>query len=523
MIIWMFYVVIVSALLGLAALAAERAALVRHTSTRWYWILAIVASLILPTLISSVSIEIPSVTNHTQAEKKFILKEVTSPYLSPALWVSRSQFEGTTVKFNNELVKKIWMSLSTVLLFVLLVSAAQLYWRKRKWMKSSLLNTPVLLTDDVGPAVVGLMNSHIVIPSWVINAPISQQKAIIAHEQSHLEAGDPLLLTIALSLLVFMPWNLPLWWQLYRLRRAIEIDCDARVLKQGQTISEYGETLIVVGARHSGYIGAVAGMSESNSFLEKRIKIMLTKQKKWWRVSAVAMVLVSFCFLAIAAQVSPPNAANSSDPVQNEISLSAAELEKYTGTYNFNNSAVMTISREGAQLFAQFSNQPRAKIYPKSQSEFFSKIMNSSFTFLFDGRGNTTAVMFHMDNVTSEMPRIDSNAAAQIENKIAQKFNSQTPTPGSEAALRGLIVGLASGTPDYSTMEPGFAQITKEQLPKLHHAAKTLGEIKNIEFRKVSERGLDVFTVVHENGDSGWRIKVDDSGTILEADFNAGL
>ena len=61
----------------------------------------------------------------------------------------------------------------------------------------------------------------------------SHQAAVIAHEQSHLEARDPQLFTLALALLVFMPWNLPLWWQLRRLRYAIEIDCDARVLKGG--------------------------------------------------------------------------------------------------------------------------------------------------------------------------------------------------------------------------------------------------------------------------------------------------
>ena len=33
---------------------------------------------------------------------------------------------------------------------------------------------------------------------------------------------------------VLMPWNLPLWWQWRRLRFAIEVDCDARVLASGR-------------------------------------------------------------------------------------------------------------------------------------------------------------------------------------------------------------------------------------------------------------------------------------------------
>ena len=120
--------------------------------------------------------------------------------------------------------------------------------------------------------MVGLLRPRIVVPRWVTMALPSHQAAVIAHEQSHLDARDPQLFTLALALLVFMPWNLPLWWQLRRLRYAIEVDCDARVLKGGVDPAHYGETLIAVGERQSAYIGAVAAMSESKSFLEERIE-----------------------------------------------------------------------------------------------------------------------------------------------------------------------------------------------------------------------------------------------------------
>ena len=115
--------------------------------------------------------------------------------------------------------------------------------RKRRWQPAVVAGAPVLVTDDVGPAVVGLLRPRIVVPRWVTHAPRTQQSAVLAHEQSHLEARDPQLFTLALALLVFMPWNLPLWWQLRRLRRAIEIDCDARVLEGGIDAASYGETL----------------------------------------------------------------------------------------------------------------------------------------------------------------------------------------------------------------------------------------------------------------------------------------
>ena len=105
-----------------------------------------------------------------------------------------------------------------------------------------------------------------------------------------------------------MPWNLPLWWQLRRLRYAIEIDCDARVLKGGVDPAHYGETLIVVGERQSAYVGAVAAMSESKSFLEERIEHMIRKPVRWRRLGAATLASFAIALTALAAQVSPPNA-----------------------------------------------------------------------------------------------------------------------------------------------------------------------------------------------------------------------
>ncbi|UUZ46788.1 hypothetical protein LP420_23520 [Massilia sp. B-10] len=68
------------------------------------------------------------------------------------------------------------------------------------------------------------------LPLWLTQSQAQQQALVMAHESSHMAARDPQLLGLALLVLVAMPWNLPMWWQLRRLRHAIEVDCDARVL-----------------------------------------------------------------------------------------------------------------------------------------------------------------------------------------------------------------------------------------------------------------------------------------------------
>jgi hypothetical protein len=51
MLAWMSYVIVVSLLLSLAALALERSARVRQKPTRWLWGTSMIASLMIPLII----------------------------------------------------------------------------------------------------------------------------------------------------------------------------------------------------------------------------------------------------------------------------------------------------------------------------------------------------------------------------------------------------------------------------------------------------------------------------------------
>jgi hypothetical protein len=133
-----------------------------------------------------------------------------------------------------------------------------------------------------------------------------EQELVIAHERSHLGAYDTQLLTIAVCLLACMPWNLLLWWQLRRLRLAIEIDCDARVLSLGYPVARYSETLIAVGERQSATYAMTMARYGSKSFLEQRIHNMLRKKTRHARVSALALACIGVGLAVCAAEVAPP-------------------------------------------------------------------------------------------------------------------------------------------------------------------------------------------------------------------------
>ena len=377
----------------------------------------------------------------------------------------------------------------------------------------------VYVAPDAGPAVVGLLQPRIVIPEWIMRAPASQQSMVIAHERSHIEAGDQRLLTTALCLLVFMPWNLPLWWQVRRLRRAIEVDCDARVLRHGHNATAYGEALIEVGQRQSAFVGAVAAMSESASFLEQRIQIMMSVPTRWRRISAGTLAVLSLGIVTVAAQVAPPNAATAANQ---EISLPETVLDRYVGFYQLGENAVFTVTRNQQQLTTQLTGQGPVDIYPTSETAFFLKVANASIDFVPDGERPATALVLHQNGRDMNAPRIDAATAQQINANLAARVQAQVPTSGSEAALRKLVEGLLSGMLDYAGMTPEFAEATRQQLAGLQGGHRAMGSIQSIEFRGVGNGGWDIYQVRHEKGTTQWRIALAADGKISGALVQAG-
>jgi len=208
-----------------------------------------------------------------------------------------------------------------------------------------------------------------------------------------------------------MPWNLPLWWQLRCLRRAVEIDCDARVLRRGYDVSRYGETLIAIGERQSATIAIVAAMVESRPLLEQRIRNMLQTEMKYAHAMALGFACVGIAFAVGAAEVSPPNSDSAQSASQQNVADSKI-LDGYVGFYQLNSSAVMTITRTGQQLNAQLTGQPALPIYARSNTEFSYK--DAEISFITDPDGQTTSLILRKYGVNVLMKRIDAATAQQI-------------------------------------------------------------------------------------------------------------
>lgn len=166
----------------------------------------------------------------------------------------------------------------------------------------------MLISENFGPAVVGLRHPEIVLPEWTLGMAPEDLRLVMMHEREHQQAGDTQLLTAGLLSVLLMPWNLALWWQLRRLRGAVELDCDTRVMRRGVSGPEYGDLLLRMGERVGGMRLTVAALTEPKSLLEGRIRMITEKQpKRRFARAAVALGLTA-TVLAIACETPTPAA-----------------------------------------------------------------------------------------------------------------------------------------------------------------------------------------------------------------------
>jgi beta-lactamase regulating signal transducer with metallopeptidase domain len=146
----------------------------------------------------------------------------------------------------------LWLAASLLMLALTLHAALRLQRQERHWItrnRGGVRSPAIYVSEDVGPAAYGIGRGDIVIPRWAMNLPPSQRRLLLLHERSHVEAGDPRLLAFGMTLLILLPWHLPLRWAYRRLQRAIELDCDRRVLHRPQLARRYAELLLHVAER----------------------------------------------------------------------------------------------------------------------------------------------------------------------------------------------------------------------------------------------------------------------------------
>jgi hypothetical protein len=311
----MVYTTAVSLLCGLAALAIERAAAMASAPRRGLWAAAMVISLAGPAAMT-LSAHGPRAGTSTGeavplAPAKPTSQAIPFPTLLIAAQPQRIRHSlGVPVSVSFERSARWWWAGASMLLCGLYCGGAlRLVHARRNWSRRAVGKYQVFVWKDLGPAVFGLIRPAIVVPRWLLDEPGATLEAALTHEHQHIAARDPALLMGALLLVLLTPWNLPLWWQLRRLKLAMEVDCDTRVLRTGMDRRLYADTLLHINQHARAMPLAAMAIVGRISQIEQRIRAMMAEPPRHLGLWIAGWAAFAIPLLVGAAQLNPPASA----------------------------------------------------------------------------------------------------------------------------------------------------------------------------------------------------------------------
>jgi hypothetical protein len=88
------------------------------------------------------------------------------------------------------------------------------------------------------------------------------------------------------------------------------------------------------------------------------------------------------------------------------VKLTPQQLDVFLGGYQYGPGAVLTVSREDTQLFAQLTGQPKLPIFPKSETEFEWRVVKAGVEFVKGDDGKITKAVHRQGEGKIDAPKI---------------------------------------------------------------------------------------------------------------------
>ncbi|HEU0016419.1 MAG TPA: M56 family metallopeptidase [Longimicrobium sp.] len=319
---WMLYALLVGVLTGAAALMLEEVFRLRGRAVRFLWLGALLGTVALvataplriaaPVVIpDGVVAEAPMPPRARQVREDGFaalaaraLDAARDAVAAPIRAAARlGPGAGTALGAG-------WLALSALLLAAGAATLLRARRTRRGWPLEEMAGARVRVAPGVGPAVLGVTRPEVVVPAWLLEAPPEEQAMVVAHEREHIRARDPLVLAAGSLAAALMPWNPAAWWMLLRLRAAVELDCDARVLRRGVRPREYGTLLIDMAGRGPGLSLGAPALAGWPSTLERRLRAMnVRRMPRFARLRASALAVLGLAALAGACESPLPTSA----------------------------------------------------------------------------------------------------------------------------------------------------------------------------------------------------------------------
>ena len=315
---WIVYVLLVGGLLACAAVGTEDILRRAAMPTRWVWVAPLLGTMMFSAF-SFARVDPPSDPTITSKPRSFSLPPARADRegVLAAIARVRASIGGVESRIigaaHHRLTERervslvlVWFTSSTALLGILLLVHRGMDRRRRGWPLARLFGESVRITPAEGPAVVGITTPEVVVPRWLLGRTAEEQRLVVVHEREHIAAHDHLLLLGGLIVAALFPWHPAVWWAVSRLRLAIELDCDARVLQRGVQVRPYGSLLIDIAGQCAGHrVGALA-LADRPSHLERRLLAMKNTTPRFTIVRTGVLASMALLSAAMACEARIP-------------------------------------------------------------------------------------------------------------------------------------------------------------------------------------------------------------------------
>ena len=314
--LWMLSAILFTAFLAIAAWWGERALRAAARPARGAWLFALAAGTVWPVLVPLLRRLSPE---QMQTSGGVTLLDavhiVPDGVTSTIAWLSVA----------DDMLLGVWI-VGSLLLLVRYVAVWRAVRALRRTAECRVVDgVDVLVSHDLGPAVVGVRDAAVLVPRAVLELDAPLRALVLRHEEEHRRARDTWLLLALAAAVAAMPWNVALWWIARRARLALEVDCDARVLAAGGSATRYVQVLLLAAQRPSA-APLTPMLVASRTHLERRIVAMQNRiaQESQGRRRALRVVgATAGCVVALAVACSSPIADQTAAPKTDETPSTA--------------------------------------------------------------------------------------------------------------------------------------------------------------------------------------------------------
>lgn len=323
---WILYSLLLGVILALGALLADKAAAAAQLPRRFVWMGALFLLIALTAVApwregeraSASTIALPTPTLVTGTAMMAPPLSVRERVVRVLTYPTHHAIGAVSARIPQALDRAVgilWLMGSAVSLLTLWVVLRRLDRQRRAWPLATMHGQRVRVAAQHGPAVYGVLNPDIVLPSALLARPSHEQQLVLSHEAEHRRARDPFVLSAAALAAALVPWHPVAWWMASRLRLAVELDCDARVLRHGASPRQYGELLLALShslptRRNS--LHALA-LLDSPRHLERRLIAMTSRTSRRAPLTIAGFLLAGAAVIVTACSTDVPTAAQIRD------------------------------------------------------------------------------------------------------------------------------------------------------------------------------------------------------------------